>query len=298
MKVIDAHHHYWDSLKNPHPWLRNDSIIPFRYGDYAAIRQSVFLQEEYQRVSKGWEVVTTVTMEGEWTPDDPVGEAIWMQKLADETGAPAAHAAQAWLDQPTLASTLATYRELPIVKSVRHKPRANKAPDGPPGGMTDLAFVEGFKQLGDEGLLFDLQTPWWHLHEAIEMKQHSPRTPIILNHAGLPSDRSPEGIAGWQQALSDFAATPETYLKISGLGLPDKPWQLEDNLEIIRFCIDTFGATRCMFASNFPVDGLCGSFNTIYEGFSKATENDSDADRHALFFGTAAAVYGIDTEAL
>ena len=298
MKVIDAHHHYWDSVNNPHPWLRNDSIIPFRYGDYAAIRQTVFMPEEYDRVSEGWEVVTTVTMEGEWTADDPIGEAIWMQELANETARPAAHAAQAWLDQPSLASTLSAYSKLPIVKSVRHKPRANSEPDGPPGGMTDAAFIEGFKRLGDAGLMFELQTPWWHLKEAMEMVQHSPDTAVILNHAGLPSDRSAEGIAGWQEALREFAGLPNAYVKISGLGLSDQAWQLADNLPIIRYCIDTFGATRCMFASNFPVDGLCGSFNTIYSGFDAATKNDKPEEREALFFGTAARVYGINTDHL
>ncbi len=298
MKVIDAHHHYWDSINNPHPWLRNDSVIPFRYGDYAAIRQTIFMPEEYDRVSDGWDIVATVAMEGEWTEDDPVGEAIWIQQLAEDTGRPAAHAAQGWLDQPSFATTLSTYSKLPIVKSIRHKPRANSEPGGPAGGMTDTAFIEGFKRLGDAGLMFELQTPWWHLSEALEMAQHSPHTPLILNHTGLPSDRSPEGIAGWQQALREFADLPQTYLKISGLGLADRQWQLEDNLDIIRYSIDTFGASRCMFASNFPVDGLCGSFDTIYSGFDAATKNDANEDREALFFGTAARVYGINTEHL
>lgn len=298
MKVIDAHHHYWDSINNPHPWLRHDSIIPFRYGDYSAIRQTVFMPEAYDRVSNGWDVVATVTMEGEWTPDDPVGEAVWMQELANQTGRPAAHAAQGWLDQESFADTLVAYSKLPIVKSIRHKPRANGEANGPAGGMTDAAFIEGFKRLGDAGLMFELQTPWWHLSEAIEISRHSPHTPLILNHTGLPSDRSANGIAGWQKALGEFAELPNTYLKISGLGLAEREWQLSDNQEIIRYSIDTFGAARCMFASNFPVDGLCGSFDTIYSGFDAATKDDSTEDREALFFGTAAKVYDINAENL
>ncbi len=301
MKLIDAHHHYWDLLANNHPWLCEEPRIAFRYGDYSALckdAQPKFLQDEYDRASEGWNIAATVTMEGEWSPDDPTGEALWMQQLAKESGRPAAHAAQAWLDRNDLAETLAAYRHLPIVKSVRHKPRANAAPGGPPGGMADYAFREGFQRLGDEGLMFELQTPWWHLHEAIEMSQLSPQTTIILNHAGMPVDRSEAGIAGWQTALKEFSALPNTYIKISGIGIRDREWQLDDNYDIIRYCIATFGAERCMFASNFPVDGLCGSFDTIYSGFDAATINDSQASREALFFRTAASVYGIDLSAL
>ena len=37
MKIIDAHHHFWDLSLNAHPWLTEAGRIPFRYGDYSAI---------------------------------------------------------------------------------------------------------------------------------------------------------------------------------------------------------------------------------------------------------------------
>jgi len=295
MRIIDAHHHFWDPAVNDHPWLREEPMIPFRYGDYSAIRRR-FMPEDYDAASRNWNVVASVTMEGEWTPSDPTGEAEWMQRLADKTGRPAAHVAQAWLDSPNLEAVLAVYDRLPIVRSVRHKPRANPAPGGEPGGMTDDAFRDGFRRLADHGLMFDLQTPWWHLGEAIDMAALSPDIPIILNHAGLPADRSAEGLAGWRAALSDFAALPNTYVKISGLGLAGTPWRIEDNINIIRICIETFGPDRAMFASNFPVDGLCGSFDTIFNGFKRATLCDTPADRTALFHDTAARLYGLSTQ--
>ncbi|WP_428929211.1 amidohydrolase family protein [Marinibacterium sp. SX1] len=292
MKIIDAHHHYWDPAANYHPWLRDEPMIPFRYGDYTSIRVR-FMAPEYDAATAGWDVVATVTMEGEWDPADPTGEAEWMQRLRDETGRPAAHVAQAWLDRDDLPEVLAAYAALPIVRSVRHKPRANAAPGGPAGGMMDPAYRDGFRRLADAGLIFDLQTPWWHLHEAADMAALAPEMPIVLNHAGLPSDRSAEGLAGWRQAMRDFAALPQVRVKISGIGLPGRPWSLEDNREIIRFCVDTFGPERAMFASNFPVDGLCGSFDTIFSGFDAATADLPEAARQALFRGTAETVYGL-----
>ncbi len=290
MKIIDAHHHFWDPDANYHPWLRDEPMIAFRYGDYGPIRRR-FLPEDYDRVSAGWDVAATITMEGEWDPADPAGEALWMQRLADSQGRPAAHVAQAWLDRDDLTAVLKTYADLPLVRSVRHKPRANPRPGGPPGGMTDVAFRDGFKRLGDHGLAFDLQTPWWHLHEAVDLAAASPQTPIILNHAGLPADRSESGLAVWRTAIAAFAALPQARIKISGLGLQGGPWRIDHNREIIRTCIDTFGAERAMFASNFPVDGLCGSFDTIYSGFRSVAETYAPAAQAQLFWRTAAETY-------
>ena len=233
-------------------------------------------------------------MEGEWNPDAPLAEANWLQQMHDTTGRPAAHVAQAWLDRDDLPKVLETLQQLSIVKSVRHKPRSNPAPGGVPGGMTDSAFISGFQKLRAHGLHFDLQTPWWHLAEAVKLSACAPDTQIILNHTGLPSDRSADGIAAWQRAMREFAALDQASVKISGLGLANKAWTIDDNRDIVRRTIDLFGVERCMFASNFPVDGLCGSFDTIYSGYSDATNDLAAADRHALFADNAARIYTLN----
>ncbi|MFV0360968.1 amidohydrolase family protein [Tropicimonas sp.] len=293
MRIVDAHHHYWDPSRNYHPWLRDMPMIPFRYGDYSAIRRP-FLPEDYDAAARNWQVATTVTMEGEWDPDDPAGEAVWMQDLATRTGRPGAHVAQIWLDRPDCAAVLDRYADIPLVRSVRHKPRSTARPGMGTGGLSDPAYLRGVAQLAHTGLMFDLQTNWWHLPEIAAIRKISADLPVIVNHTGLPSDRSPEGIAGWRRTLGAAAGMENVYLKISGLGLPGRPWRIEDNCDIIRIAIDTFGPDRAMFASNFPVDGLCGSFDTIFGGFETASADYSPAERAALFAGTATRIYGLD----
>ena len=63
-------------------------------------------------------------------------------------------------------------------------------------------------RLARNGLRFDLQTPWWHLREAARLARDFPDTPIVLNHTGLPADRSAEGIAGWKRAMAQLAPCP------------------------------------------------------------------------------------------
>lgn len=295
LPIIDAHHHFWDLARNPHPWLRDDPPIPFRYGDYSPLRGRNFLPAEYDRAATGHRVVATVTMEGEWDPADTLGEARWMAGLAERTGRPAAHVAQAWLDRSDIEDVLAAYAAMPLVRGVRHKPRAAPQPAlverGARGGMGDPGWRRGYALLAPAGLHFELQTPWWHLDEALDLIAAHPEVTLVLNHTGLPADRSPEALGGWRGAMRRLATAPQARVKISGLGLACRPWRLEDNRAIILETIAMFGPGRCMFASNFPVDGLCGSFDTIYAGFKQATADLAPADRLALFHDTAIRTY-------
>lgn len=292
--IIDAHHHFWDLSMGAHPWLAGKPLAGFRYGDYAAIRRD-FLPADYQRAAAGHHVVATVTMEGEWDEADQVAESRWVSGIAARHGMPAAHVARTLLHLPGASDELAQHATYPLVRGVRHKPTAALRPDhierGAPGGMTDPHWRRGYAALARHGLHFELQAPWWHVDELLDLISAHPETPVVINHAFLPADRSAEALAGWRVAIKRAAAAPQAAMKISGIGIKGRPWRLEDQRGIIRDLIEAFGARRCMFASNFPVDGLVGSFDTIYCGFKAATADLSRADRLQLFHDTAVRVY-------
>ena len=88
-----------------------------------------------------------------------------------------------------------------------------------------------------------------------------------------------------------FAAAPNVCVKISGLGEPGQPWTLERNQQVILDTIKIFGEDRCMFASNFPVDGLAGSMATIFSGFAEATRTMGTAVQRKLFADNARRIY-------
>ena len=74
--IIDAHHHFWEPELSRQPWLLPDANIPFRYGDYNAIKCS-YLPPDLLRDAAGFNIVGSVTMETEWDLDDPVGEMVY-----------------------------------------------------------------------------------------------------------------------------------------------------------------------------------------------------------------------------
>jgi len=294
LPIVDAHQHFWDLERNYLPWLCDEPMIPFRYGDYSALRRR-YLPQDYFRDAAGHAVVKTVYVEIEWDPRDPLGETTWLQEIIAQSGFPHAIVAGARLDDPEVETVLAGHAALPRVRGIRHKPRAAAAPAevqiGAPGSMGDPAWQRGYALLERYGLSFDLQTPWWQLAEAAALARDFPRTQIILNHTGLPADRSADGLAGWRQALATLAAEPNAAVKISGLGQPGEPWTIEANGPIVRDAIRIFSVDRCIFASNFPVDSLCADFDTIFTGFKAMVADLDRAEQLKLFHDNAVRIY-------
>ena len=292
--IVDAHQHFWDIDTNYHPWLRDEPPVPFRYGDYRAIRRR-YLPNDYFADVGPHSVVKTVYVEAEWDPTDSIGESRYISRLRGETNFPTVTVAQAWLDRNDCAAVLEQQAAFNFVRSVRHKPRANASPnDAAPGGMADSKWRAGFARLSPLDLRFDLQTPWWHLAEAARLARDFPGTSIILNHTGLPSDRSAAALAGWQRALATLAACPNATIKISGLGQPGQAWTVAANRGIVLTAIEAFGVERTMFASNFPVDSLCATFDTIFSGFRAIVSDFSASEQRALFHDNAVRIYAME----
>ena len=292
--LVDAHQHFWDPTINYHPWLCDEPPIPFRYGDYRALRRP-YLPSHYRADAQPFEVSHSVYVETEWDPADADGEMRYVAALRCDDALPSVAIPAAWLDRPDAAALLERHARLPFVRGVRHKPRAHRRPGlAEPGGMADAAWRAGFARLAPLGLHFELQTPWWHLHEGARLAADFEDTTIVLNHTGLPADRSAEGIAAWQQAMKRLARCPNVNVKISGIGVPGQPWQVATQREVVLTAIELFGPSRCMFASNFPVDSLCGSFADIFAGFDEITHDFTTAERRALFRDNALRIYRIE----
>jgi predicted TIM-barrel fold metal-dependent hydrolase len=271
--IADAHLHVWDPQAHYYPWLCDQPPIAFRYGDYSALRRR-YLVEDYRADAAGWPVVRGVYVEAEWDLRDPLGEMDFISEIRKETGFPTVAVAQAWLHREDCATVLEGQAQHPFMRAVRHKPAA--------GMMDDARWRDGYRRLAPLGLHFELQVPWRQLGEAARLATDFPDTTIVLNHTGLPQD---ENLAGWRGAMAALAACSNVAVKISGLG------RIRSKREVVLAAIELFGTQRAMFASNFPVDGLCASFSEIYSSFDEITRGFSDAERRALFHDNAVRIY-------
>jgi predicted TIM-barrel fold metal-dependent hydrolase len=218
-----------------------------------------------------------VYVEAEWDPLDPLGEMDFISGIRNQAGFPTVAVAQAWLHREDCASVLEAQARHAFVRAVRHKPK--------PAMMDDARWRSGYARLAPLGLHFELQAPWSQLGEAARLARDFPETVIVVNHAGLPSDTE---IPPWREAMAGLSGCPNVAVKISGLG------KVMAKREVVLGVIELFGTQRAMFASNFPVDGLCASFSEIYSTFDEITRGFSDAERRALFHDNAVRIYRME----
>jgi predicted TIM-barrel fold metal-dependent hydrolase len=172
------------------------------------------------------------------------------------------------------------------------------------------AFREGYAQLARYNLSFDAWLLEPQLPELIELAQTFPGTPVILDHVGTPlgiasyQGKREERFPVWRDNVRKLAALPNVQVKLGGLAMAfcrfpsflqspaASSTQLADEWRpYIETCIEAFGADRCMFESNFPVDmGSC-SYPVLWNAFKVLAKQYSAAEKTALFSGTARRVY-------
>ncbi len=298
LPIVDAHHHLWDlGGQLSYPWLSPGSGEHSYMGDNAAIRRT-YLPSEYRRDTGLHNVVATVHIEAECDRRFQVQETQWLAGIAERWGMPNAIVAHAWIDEPNSEDILAQQKACPLVRGIRTKPIIADGPSGSvrgrPRSLQDPRWRRGLALLETYDLSWDLRVPFWHLAEAAEVVREHPGLRLVLNHTGYPLIRTPEALAEWRRGMEALAACPNVHCKISGLTVQGEPWTLDANRPIILDAIRIFGVDRAMFASNFPVDGLKGSWDYLYSCFKTAVADFSLADRTKLFSSNAAAFYRLE----
>jgi predicted TIM-barrel fold metal-dependent hydrolase len=134
----------------------------------------------------------------------------------------------------------------------------------------------------------------------------------VLDHCGGPiglgayAGRRDEVFAVWKKSIEDIARCRNVWIKLGGLAMrllgydfhqramPPSSEELAAAWRpTIETCIAAFGPDRAMFESNFPPDkGQC-SYQVIFNAFKRIAAQYSEAEKTALFSGTAAKVYGL-----
>ncbi|PLZ00764.1 amidohydrolase [Burkholderia sp. WAC0059] len=294
LPIFDAHHHFWDLSAGHYPWLTDAYNPNFFLGDYRAICRN-FLPADYRKATAGFDVIGTVHVEAERSRREQIEETAFLTDLHEREGLPNVLVAHVFFTQPDCEAVLARHAENPLVRGVRSKPVTAPNPGasvrGQPGTMQDDAWLRGFALLDRFGLSWDLRVPHWHLREAAEVARAFACTPIVLNHLGLPVDRSDEGLALWRRGMAALADCPNVYLKVSELGLPDGVWDSPGNRRVIREALDLFGYERAMFASNLPVGGLSANFTQTVADVVEALPDASEAQLRELFARTCQRFY-------
>lgn len=300
LRIVDAHHHFWDLEGGGHyPWLQDEYDEKFFLGDYHAMCRT-FLPREYQRATQGWNVLGTIHCEAERSRAEQVAEDEFLQGL-HETDPRFPLAAVAHVDflQEDLSEVLAAHAAHPLVRGIRSKPRTaarrGESVRGERGTLGDTTWQDGLRRLVDHDLSWDLRVPYYHLSEAAEVIAGIDGLRVIVNHCGLPLDRDEPSLELWRSGLRDVADLPGTVIKVSELGLRPNRWDPESNARVVRDVLEIFGYDRSMFASNLPVATLTApTFDAVMESILAGAGQATEGQFAELFAGTAVRAYRID----
>lgn len=277
--MVDAHHHVWDLSVRDQDWITGDALAPIRR-DFAL---ADLLPEARAAKVAATVVVQTVTV-AEETPELLALAAADPELVAGVVG---------WTDltRPDVADALAELCELPgrqYLVGIRHQVQGE--PD--PRWLLRPDVRRGLKAVADTGLAYDLVVLPQQLPACVEAARKHPELTFVLDHLGKPPIASGD-MEPWAADVRALAALPNTVCKLSGLVTEADPksWTVDDLRPYADTVLEAFGPDRLMFGSDWPVCTLAVSYGEVADLAWELTDSLSDAERAAVFAGTATRVY-------
>ena len=163
------------------------------------------------------------------------------------------------------------------------------------------------------GLSLDAWVFHPQLADVVDLARAFPDTTIILGHVGGVLGYGPyagkqkEVFAAWKPQMTELARCPNVVVKLGGMMMrlaafdyrtqPKPPTSTELAAlwrPYMETCIELFGANRCLFESNFPVDKMGIGWAGLWNALKRIAAGASAAERQAMFSGTARRVYRLD----
>ncbi len=289
--VVDAHHHIWRQADLP--WLKGP-MVPRIFGPYEPIRRDYPIDEFLADIAATG-VEKSVYVQTNWPPEKAADEVAWVQKTADENGWPHAIVGYADLMADDVRPALDRLKKYPLLRGIRmqlhwhqnEQYRFAKRPDL----VDDPTFRRNFAALADYGFSFDLQVFADQMLGAARLASDFHATTFILQHAGMPENLSEGGRRVWRQAMRVLATQPNVVTKLSGLGTFIHKNDPAHVASIVQETVALFGAERCLFGSNFPIEKLWADYPSLLDAHRAAIAGLSAAEQRAILHDNAVRVY-------
>jgi predicted TIM-barrel fold metal-dependent hydrolase len=286
--LVDSHFHIWRQADLP--WLLGP-MQPRIFGPYEPIRRD-FSIAEYLGDCRPAGVTQAVYVQANWATDRYLDEVAYVSQASEEAGFPIAIVAYVDMLLDDARPQLDQLARNGRVRGVRMQLHWHENPLYRFASSPDLArdprLVANVGRLADYRFSFDLQVFSGQMAGAAELAAACPGVTFVLQHAGMLEDLSPEGIAAWRDGMRLLAAQPNIVSKLSGLGTFLRRNDPEQIALIIGETLALFGAERCLFGSNFPIEKLWTSYAELIDAHRAAVP---EVARAAVFNETARRVY-------
>ncbi len=280
-RVVDAHVHLWDPARTDwYPYLAH----PPGHGPGDASRMyRRFDVATYQAEAARWNVEKFVNVAAA-TGRHSVEETIELDDAARAGGRPDAIIGG-------LPPTDSAAEAIELIDRQMTAPRFRGVrPMG--ANMGPLPNAGVLRALQERNLVFELMSHPDELEGAAARLAGFDDLTVVVEHTGWPRSDSDEEHALWRVGIDALACVGDNVVcKLSGLAMPLGTMRVDAFAPWLEYAIDAFGVDRCMFASNFPVDSMYGTFDELYTTFSTVTAALDSESRGKLFATNAERVY-------
>ena len=292
-RIVDAHHHIWRQADLP--WLTGP-MQPRIFGPYEAIRRDYPIREYLDDLA-GCGVTQSVYVQTNWAKERFEDEAAFVQQTADAHGFPHAIVAYADMDTGDVRPQLDRLARYKLVRGVRMQLHWHDNPlyrfAARPELCAEARIRANVARLSDYGFSFDLQVFSGQMADAAALAESCPAVTLILQHAGMLEDLSPAGRDAWRAGMRRLATCPNVVCKLSGLGTFVHRNDPAHIANIVEEAVAMFGASRCLFGSNFPIEKLWTCFGDLVAAYRAALGFLNESDRDAILRANAMRVYRV-----
>jgi L-fuconolactonase len=284
VRIVDAHHHLWDTRRFRYPLFDRTPALnrPFPIGDF-------------DQIATEMGVDASVCVEAASAGIDGMAELAWLRQQADRSNRVKAIVAWAPVEPPGLPDYLARIASLNDPRIVGVRRSFEFEPDDFPSRPE---VVAGVRRLADFGLSFDLVLFHRSLKAAIELVRQCAQVSFILDHLGKPPIRERQ-LQPWSTEIAELAALPNVVCKISGMTTEAdrETWTVDDLAPYFHRAVECFGWDRLLFGSDWPVCNLAGGYDRWLSAADELLAGVSSADRGKFFADNAVRIYRLPTAA-
>jgi predicted TIM-barrel fold metal-dependent hydrolase len=276
-RIVDCHVHLWDPARTDwYPYLSGRQQL--NMGDTKGMER-LFDVPTYKAESSGWNVVALVN----------VAAATGMHSIDETLELDGRDGVDAIIGGLPPTESPADAIELIDKQMAAAKFRGVR----PMGQFKDpLPAAEVLRALGERDLVFELMARTDALETAAGGLEHHDELTVVVEHAGWPRSADADEFMLWRQGIDALAAVGDNVVcKLSGLAMPLGSMSTGAFRRWVEHAVGAFGVDRCMFASNFPVDGMHGTLDELFTIFTQLTAGLEEAEREKLFAANAERVY-------
>ena len=129
------------------------------------------------------------------------------------------------------------------------------------GFLANQDFISGVRTLAEFGFTYDLLIYHFQLEEALTFVHALPEVKIVVDHIAKPSIKTGEKTK-WELNMAALATFPNVYCKVSGMVTEAEwgTWKKEQFFPYLDEILETFGPSRMMYGSDWPVCLLSASY--------------------------------------